>query len=68
MTQNTKCFQNHVLPAADFSAFESGLISTLFDVGGIVGSITAGILSDATNMPATVCFWLNLITIPLVSA
>nr|CAD7266557.1 unnamed protein product [Timema shepardi]CAD7572711.1 unnamed protein product [Timema californicum] len=33
----------------------SGDLSTLFDVGGIVGGIAAGVVSDYTGMYATTC-------------
>ncbi|KAL0858952.1 hypothetical protein ABMA27_011370 [Loxostege sticticalis] len=34
---------------------ESADLSTVFDVGGIIGAITAGLLADRTRSPATVC-------------
>ncbi|RVE40705.1 hypothetical protein evm_014646, partial [Chilo suppressalis] len=34
---------------------ESGLLSTVFDVGGAAGAILAGLLADRSASPATVC-------------
>ncbi|XP_063836434.1 glucose-6-phosphate exchanger SLC37A2 [Ostrinia nubilalis] len=34
---------------------QSADLSTVFDVGGIVGAITAGLLADRSRSPATVC-------------
>ncbi|KAL0281050.1 UNVERIFIED_CONTAM: hypothetical protein PYX00_002165 [Menopon gallinae] len=39
-------------------------LSTLFDVGGIVGAILAGVVTDFTNMPATVCVGMLLQAVP----
>jgi len=42
-------------------------LSTLFDVGGILGAIAAGYLSDVSGMSATVCTGMLFIASPIVS-
>lgn len=49
-----------------FGASKSADISTLFDVGGIVGGIIAGALSDSTGMSASPCCFMLLFSIPLL--
>lgn len=41
-------------------------LSTLFDVGGIVGAIVAGVISDKSDMPATTCVGMLLLSAPMV--
>lgn len=41
-------------------------LSTLFDVGGIVGAIVAGVISDKSDMPATTCVGMLLISAPMM--
>lgn len=41
-------------------------LSTLFDVGGIVGAIAAGMISDYTGMPATTCIGMLIIAAPML--
>lgn len=41
-------------------------ISTLFDVGGIFGGITAGLLSDFTGMRATTCVLMLALSAPVL--
>ncbi|XP_052893338.1 glucose-6-phosphate exchanger SLC37A2 isoform X2 [Anopheles moucheti] len=41
-------------------------VSTVFDIGGIVGAIAAGMLSDASAMPATTCTGMLAIAAPLL--
>ncbi|XP_059613995.1 glucose-6-phosphate exchanger SLC37A2 isoform X2 [Phlebotomus argentipes] len=41
-------------------------LSTLFDVGGIIGAIAAGILSDYTNMPASTCSGMLAVAVPML--
>lgn len=36
-------------------AEEAAILSTIFDVGGIIGGIIAGMLSDKTGKPASTC-------------
>ncbi|XP_037093608.1 glucose-6-phosphate exchanger SLC37A2-like isoform X3 [Pollicipes pollicipes] len=52
--------------AADYSPSESANLSTLFDVGGIVGGILAGFFNDWTGAPGIVCVILLLIAIPVM--
>nr|XP_039248470.1 glucose-6-phosphate exchanger SLC37A2-like isoform X1 [Styela clava] len=40
---------------------QSGLMSTLFDIGGIVGGITAGVISDAAGDRAVTCGFMLII-------
>lgn len=42
-------------------------LSALFDVGGIVGAIAAGAISDYSNMSATTCVGMLVVAIPMVS-
>ena len=42
-------------------------LSTLFDVGGIVGGIIAGIATDLTGKPASTCAIMLILAIPSVS-
>lgn len=41
--------------SAYLSAKQSGELSTVFDVGGVVGAILAGLVADCTACPAIVC-------------
>jgi len=52
---------------ATLSPTESAQLSTLFDVGGIVGAIVAGGISDYSGMSATTCAGMLLLAIPMVS-
>lgn len=62
---NRKCFKNFIL--ATYSPEKSADLSTLFDVGGIVGAITAGLLSDYTGMSACTCSVMLIFAVPMVS-
>ena len=42
-------------------------LSTLFDVGGIIGGILAGLATDFTGKPATTCAVMLIAAIPSVS-
>ncbi len=42
-------------------------LSTLFDIGGIVGGILAGLATDFTGKPATTCAVMLITAIPSVS-
>ena len=46
---------NYINSVAKIDAKESAIMSTYFDVGGIVGGIIAGIVSDRSGMSATTC-------------
>ncbi|XP_075988589.1 major facilitator superfamily transporter 16 [Anticarsia gemmatalis] len=41
--------------SANLSAKQSGELSTVFDVGGVVGAVLAGLVADVTACPALVC-------------
>lgn len=41
-------------------------LSTLFDVGGIIGAIAAGVISDYTGMSATTCVGMLAAAAPMV--
>uniref|UniRef100_H3C9I6 Glucose-6-phosphate exchanger SLC37A2 n=1 Tax=Tetraodon nigroviridis TaxID=99883 RepID=H3C9I6_TETNG len=49
-----------------FHAKEAGDLSTLFDVGGIVGGILAGLVSDYTGGRATTCCVMLLLAAPML--
>ncbi|KGL89792.1 Sugar phosphate exchanger 2, partial [Charadrius vociferus] len=49
-----------------FSAKEAGDLSTLFDVGGILGGIFAGLISDYTGGRATTCCVMLVVAAPLL--
>lgn len=51
---------------ATLGATLSADVSTLFDVGGIIGAIAAGVISDYTEMSATTCAGMLIIAIPMV--
>ena len=42
-------------------------LSTLFDVGGIIGAIAAGVISDHSGMSATTCVGMLAVAAPMVS-
>lgn len=52
---------------ASFTPTQSGNLSTLFDVGGIIGGIVAGVISDYSGMSATTCAGMLTVAIPMVS-
>ncbi|XP_058124015.1 glucose-6-phosphate exchanger SLC37A2 isoform X2 [Anopheles ziemanni] len=41
-------------------------VSIVFDIGGIVGAIAAGMMSDASGMPATTCTGMLAVAAPLL--
>ncbi|XP_041067902.1 glucose-6-phosphate exchanger SLC37A1 isoform X1 [Carcharodon carcharias] len=47
-----------------FDAKKAGDLSTLFDVGGIIGGILAGVISDHTKKRATTCGVMLLLAAP----
>lgn len=51
---------------ASLGASHSADLSTMFDVGGIVGAIAAGVLSDYTGMSACTCAGMLIFAIPLL--
>ncbi|NXM05606.1 G6PT3 protein, partial [Tyrannus savana] len=52
--------------AAHFGAKEAGDLSTLFDVGGILGGIFAGLISDYTGGRATTCCVMLVVAAPML--
>jgi len=52
----------HVMDKVD--AEEAAILSTIFDVGGIIGGIIAGTLSDKTGKPASTCAIMLVMAIP----
>uniref|UniRef100_A0A672ZF63 Solute carrier family 37 member 1 n=1 Tax=Sphaeramia orbicularis TaxID=375764 RepID=A0A672ZF63_9TELE len=53
--------------SAHLDAKKAGDLSTLFDVGGIVGGILAGVVSDKLGKRATTCAVMLLLAAPTVS-
>jgi len=51
---------------ASLSPRQSADLSTLFDVGGIVGGIMAGVISDYSGMSATTCSGMFILTVPML--
>ncbi|XP_061817670.1 glucose-6-phosphate exchanger SLC37A2 isoform X2 [Nerophis lumbriciformis] len=56
----------YISNVAHFDAKEAGDMSTLFDVGGIVGGIMAGLVSDYTGGRATTCCVMLLAAAPML--
>uniref|UniRef100_A0A3P8WW02 Glucose-6-phosphate exchanger SLC37A2 n=1 Tax=Cynoglossus semilaevis TaxID=244447 RepID=A0A3P8WW02_CYNSE len=56
----------YISNVAHFDAKEAGDMSTLFDVGGIVGGIMAGVVSDYTGGRATTCWVMLMIAAPML--
>lgn len=56
-------YLNH---STSMGATDSADFSILFDVGGIIGSILAGAISDYTNMSATTCSSMLILAIPMM--
>ncbi|XP_040039191.1 glucose-6-phosphate exchanger SLC37A2 [Gasterosteus aculeatus] len=56
----------YISNVAHFDAKAAGDMSTLFDVGGIVGGITAGLVSDYTGGRATTCCVMLLTAAPML--
>lgn len=54
----------YITKAAHLDAKKAGDLSTLFDVGGIVGGILAGLTSDKLGMRATTCAVMLLLAAP----
>uniref|UniRef100_A0A671Y2I6 Solute carrier family 37 member 1 n=1 Tax=Sparus aurata TaxID=8175 RepID=A0A671Y2I6_SPAAU len=57
----------YITKAAHLDAKKAGDLSTLFDVGGIVGGILAGVISDKLGKRATTCAIMLLLAAPTVS-
>lgn len=52
--------------STSMGATDSADLSVLFDVGGIVGAILAGAISDYSNMSATTCTGMLVLAIPML--
>ena len=55
---------NYIHTESHVDAEESAVLSTIFDLGGIIGGTIAGIASDKTNRPATTCLVMLVMAIP----
>jgi sugar phosphate permease len=60
-------FLYFLIRTATYSATLSADLSTLFDVGGIIGAIVAGVLSDYSGMSALTCAAMLGLACPTVS-
>lgn len=56
----------YISNVAHFEAKEAGDMSTLFDVGGILGGIVAGVISDYTGGRATTCCVMLIFAAPML--
>ncbi|XP_059404980.1 glucose-6-phosphate exchanger SLC37A2-like [Carassius carassius] len=56
----------YIANVAHFDPKKAGDLSTLFDVGGIVGGILAGLISDYTGGRATTCCAMLIIAAPML--
>ncbi|KAJ6658733.1 hypothetical protein lerEdw1_019893 [Lerista edwardsae] len=56
----------YIMNVAHFSAQKAGDISTLFDAGGIIGGITAGLISDYTGARGTTCCVMLILAAPML--
>ncbi|XP_071528540.1 LOW QUALITY PROTEIN: glucose-6-phosphate exchanger SLC37A2-like [Panulirus ornatus] len=57
---------NYILNSTPYSPEESADLSTFFDVGGIIGGILAGMISDYSGMSASTCSVMLVIAIPMM--
>jgi len=55
---------NYIHTRSHVNAEESAFLSTVFDWGGIIGGIIAGVITDRTGMSATVCSVMLVVAIP----
>ncbi|XP_065818826.1 glucose-6-phosphate exchanger SLC37A2 [Labrus bergylta] len=56
----------YISNVAHFDAKQAGDLSTLFDAGGIVGGIMAGLVSDYTGGRATTCCVMLIVAAPML--
>ncbi|XP_014667224.1 PREDICTED: sugar phosphate exchanger 2-like, partial [Priapulus caudatus] len=56
----------YIQNTAGYSASESADLSTFFDIGGIVGGILAGIVSDYTGKSASTCTAMLVLSAPMM--
>lgn len=57
---------NYIHSRSDINAEESAVLSTIFDWGGILGGIIAGLVTDRTGMSATTCSVMLVVAIPMM--
>uniref|UniRef100_A0A1I8HQU8 MFS domain-containing protein n=1 Tax=Macrostomum lignano TaxID=282301 RepID=A0A1I8HQU8_9PLAT len=57
---------NYIKHSSGLNPEESAFLSTLFDVGGIVGGVLAGVVSDVTGRRALTCMMMLLLAAPMV--
>merc|ERR1719318_407651 len=55
---------NYIHSTSGVDAEESAVLSTIFDLGGIVGGTIAGLVSDNTGNPASTCAVMLIMAIP----
>jgi len=55
---------NYIHSTSGVNAKESAILSTIFDVGGIIGGVLAGTISDTTGNPASTCGVMLVIAVP----
>lgn len=56
----------YINTSTSFNATASANMSMFFDLGGIMGGMTAGALSDKFKKPANTCFWMLVASIPML--
>lgn len=62
-----RSLSNRLLFSAYLTPEASAKLSMVFDIGGIVGAILTGLISDTTSMPAATCVAMLFVSAPLVS-
>lgn len=58
----------YIAASTDFSSEDAAYLSTLFDIGGILGAILAGHLSDRFRMNGLICNIMLILAIPSMFA
>ncbi|KAJ2943288.1 hypothetical protein O0L34_g12094 [Tuta absoluta] len=58
----------YIKSSTNLTPKQSSEVSTVFDVGGIVGAIAAGLLADCTACPALVCVAFYALAAPMLLA
>lgn len=56
----------YISATTDYGAEQSAYLSSLFDVGGIIGGILAGVVSDRTGAHGMVCVSMLIMACPLL--
>ena len=57
---------NYISSTSGLDARSSATLSTFFDVGGIIGGILAGLISDQSGMSASTCVAMLALAIPVM--